>query len=249
MQFFGQLEAYPLPGYHHLFDLGDLIWLLVIFVGIISLVRLYMKFDQIKRRKLVLWLTGSLMVYRVLVLVSSIVLHGFWVQWIPLQICPLMMIVAFVYALKPNRFAGAVLFTMGVTSPAMAILFPDWLMAPYFNFYSIGSYLSHGILIAVVMMWLRSGEIKPKIQEIWMPMLFVLIGLPIATFANHHLAMNFWMIAKPSVGSPLVGIYNQVGGEFYVPTLMLMEVIFWVLLYTFYNANQNKIQITAQLDK
>lgn len=240
MQFFKQLETYNEHPLHHAFQLGHLIWLLVLFLGIIGLVKLYMVLAQPARHRLLLWLTGFLMVDRIIVLGSSILVHGFYYQWLPIQICPLMMILAFIYVLKPSRFAGEVLFTIGIFSPMMAIIFPDWLKAPYFNFYSANSFITHAILIAVVLMLVTAGEIKPKIGEIWMPILFVLIGLPLITFANEHLHMNYWMIAKPSVGSPLVGIYNHVGAEFYVPTIVLAEIAIWVLLYTIYAVNPKR---------
>lgn len=48
----------------------------------------------------------------------------FGAQWWPLHSCNICEYLAFVYALRPNRFCGEVIFTLGIVGAACALLFP-----------------------------------------------------------------------------------------------------------------------------
>lgn len=150
--------------------------------------------------------------------------------YLPLHLCGMALWIGALYCFTKWRFVGVVYVILCVPGAASALIFPDWVDYPLWNYMHIHDFISHGLIVAWGICLLFSGEVLPKWKEIWMPIVFGLAGVLILTPVNKWLGTNYWFLSTPSADSPLVFIMDFVGSRWYVPVYILF-VLFIVLTW------------------
>lgn len=134
----------------------------------------------------------------------------------PLHLCNMAVWIASMYLWTGNRFVGVVYVLLCLPAAALAVVFPGWLIYPFWNFMHIQSFIYHGVVVAVGWGIVRSGELLPTWKEMWKPLVFGLGGYVVLTKVNSLLNSNFWFLNLPSYESPLAWIYLRAGEDGYL---------------------------------
>ena len=145
--------------------------------------------------------------------------------YLPLHLCGMALWIGALYCFTRWRFAGVVYVLLCVPGALSALIFPDWVDYPFWNYMHIHDFISHGLIVAWGICLLLAGEVVPQWREFWMPVLFGITGIIILTPVNNWLGTNYWFLEEPSAGSPLVPIMNITGKEWYVAGYVLFVAV------------------------
>jgi len=157
-------------------------------------------------------------------------------NWWPLHACNLCEYLGLVYALRPNRFSGEVLFTLGIGGAAAALLFPNWYYCPAWSWPVLCGFTEHSLIITFIAMQMHARDFVPRLRDIWMPALFVGIYAPAAYAFNARFGTNFAFVTTPSPGSPLETMAGVFGIPGYIIPYTLTVFAIWTVMYVFWGA-------------
>ena len=170
------------------------------------------------------------------------------VEYLPLHLCGLSIFMELIYSYAETPFWGNVLYCLSAPGALSALLFPDWIRYPVWNFMDIHDFTLHGLLVIYPCMLLVAGKIKPDIRYFWEVMVF-LIGLAVVmSGVNALLGTDFMFLRLPSVGSPLIAIRNLFGARWYLAGcfLLVSSIVFLIylppLLYSMLKRRKQKIE-------
>lgn len=215
-----------------LFGPAHLAWLCACSALVALLVRHYRKLPPgthwgSPRRRMML----AVAALPLLLLVSDdtimIVGESFPAPWWPLHICNACEYLCLAYTLKPHgafaRFAGEILFCLGITGAFAALLFCNWAYCPPLTWPSICGFLEHTLILAFVLMLLFGGDLTPRVRDLWKAAAFAACYGAVMHPLNAALGTNFGFINQPANGSPLVAIAKTCGNPGYlVPYALLV---------------------------
>ena len=159
-------------------------------------------------------------------------LHGqYWYFLLPLHFCGLSIAIEFVHAFWPNKTTGEILYCLCLPGAVMALLFSNWSMYTFNNFYCLQSFVIHALHIAFPLSLLITKEIVPDYKKLWRVVVFLAAVVPPIYLVNLRLGTNFFFINAGSEGSPLE-IFIQIAG---VPGFLLLYAglvaFVWILMY------------------
>lgn len=226
--FLFETELPPESGFR-LFGFCHIVWLasITLFTWLIG--KWYAKQTE-EIRKMAKHIMGIIFpvisVYRDLILVIT---GNFNEGFFPLHLCGMALWIAVIYIWTGSRFWGVIYVLLCVPGAVGALLFPDWVAYPFFNYMHIHDFVSHG-LITVFGFWLiRTKEVIPDWKELWIPIVFGVAGFTILPWVNAKLETNYWFLDSPSVGSPLIWIEKITGENWYLVGYFLVCVVVVVL--------------------
>lgn len=193
-----------------------MIWLIAEAAFICVGVYIYRKKELCKRRAMRRGIAAAMLVMEVYKDLVLIVTGHMDVQYLPLQLCGLAILVEALYAFAPCAFLGEVMCVLCMPGAAAALIFPDWTRYPVVNFMNLHSFIVHGLLVLMPCMVLASDEYVPKIRRAYMVFAF-LIGAAFVDWCVNSLAdCNFMFLRWPSANSPFMGIYQTYGYGVYM---------------------------------
>jgi uncharacterized membrane protein YwaF len=129
----------------------------------------------------------------------------------------------------------------------MALLFADWLIYPSLHFQSIHSFVMHGLLLGFVVMLLVSGELKPDPRLLPMVFMGLVIFLIPIYYLNQKLYTNFFFLAYPSPGSPLVMFEEIAGSPGYIFVTMALLFVVWFMMYLPFLGKRRRYKVAHTL--
>lgn len=217
-------------GFRH-FGPEHLTWLFLLTAAGFLACRWYRRLPEAEQRKAG-HVIGILLVcmdaYKNLVLLA---LGHMAVEYLPLHLCGLSIFMELIYSYRETPFWGNVLYALSAPGAMSALLFPDWIRYPVFNFMDIHDFTIHGLLVIYPCMLLAAGKIKPDIRFYWKVMAFLLgLGLVMLKI-NRLLGTDFMFLGLPSVGSPLIVIRDLFGTRLYLAGYYLLVSAIVFLLY------------------
>lgn len=155
------------------------------------------------------------------------------VTQLPLHLCGLGIFIQAADAFIPrwNKTTHEILYSLSLPGAASALIFPDWPEYPIFNFYSLQSFIIHGLLLCYPLMLLAGRQLRPNWRNLWRSALFlVIIAIPMH-FVNRRLGTNFLFLNESSPGSPLELLEAQTGSHSYLPGYAVLILIIWLAMY------------------
>lgn len=192
----------------------------------------FRKADE-RRRKTAERITGSLVFFFGFCEYFITFLVGrFTVYTLPIHVCSLMYMLvplhAFTNAARPGSFVaklhaflGAVIFHPGFLGTWAAILFPDWLYYPFWNYLSITGFLVHGTLSLYGASVMVNDAEAPEPQKLCLldflrSAAFMIGGAVFMYFFDKATGTDYWFMAGPGNDSPFTGIYESSGYRGYL---------------------------------
>ena len=200
-----------------------------------------------KKRKTAERVTGSLVFFFGLCEYGITALIGrFTLYTLPLHVCSLMfsliLIHAWTNAARPGTFAaglhgflGAALFHPGILGAWAALLFPDWLHYPFWNYLSISGFMAHGLIsVYGAALLVKSAEAADRRtlfrRDLKNSLQFMSGGAAVMWLFDRAAGTNYWFMLRPSSSSPFVGVYERGGYGRYLLAYGLTAVavtVFW----------------------
>lgn len=213
-----------------LFGWGHFAWLagILLFAGVFSV---WYAGQNEKTKRIINRVMGTGLLLSGVIRDTFLMIRGYFgVGFFPIHLCSIALMIAFIYSFTENRFLGMVYLLLCIPGAFAALLFPDWSRYPFFTYMNINAFLSHGFLIVFGVMHYVSGKLVPGWRDIWKPALFGLAGTLLVYPFNQKYGTNFWFLNRPSKGSPLVGLADMVGMDYYLPTYLavcMLIIFFW----------------------
>ncbi|GHV32960.1 hypothetical protein FACS18949_05680 [Clostridia bacterium] len=166
--------------------------------------------------------------------IIAVNIHPYPVSELTLNLCGLFTFVGVIYAFRPNRVMGELLYCLGLPSALAALLTPDWTRYPVFNYYSLHAFIIHGFLLGAPILLLVSRKLRPNVSNLWRAALcLVAAAIPI-TVVNTLLKTNFMFLRWAPKGTPLEIFdtwFGGLGSHGYLLGLVLLIAVIWTLLY------------------
>lgn len=251
--FFKYVTDLPEGSGFEMFGLCHMIWLILIAAFSINFANLYKNavitgnhsykdkgtslnksvsriLDRKKIRLIIGFIMPAISIYRDTVL---IVTGHFDKYYLPLHLCAMALWIGALYCFTSWRFVGVIYVSLCVPGAISALIFPDWVDYPLWNYMHIHDFISHGLIVAWGICLIVSGEVVPGFKDLWITIVFGLVGIALIMPVNRALGTNYWFLNIPSPGSPLVEIMNITGEKWYVPgyiLFVLCVVVIWIAI-------------------
>ncbi len=207
----------------------------------------YRKLDQ-RRRLIAGRIVGSAVFFFGLCEYGITALIGrFTLYTLPIHVCSLMfsltLIHAWTNAAKPGSagaklhdFLSAVIFHPGIPGTWAALLFPDWLYYPFWNYLSISGFMVHGLVSVYGASIIVDRAEAPDGKRLFFrdlknSALFLIIGAVLMYLFDQATGTNYWFMARPGNASPLAGAYEKGGYAGYLTAFISAGTIVTVLWY------------------
>jgi hypothetical integral membrane protein (TIGR02206 family) len=221
-----QNEGFMLFGGAHIAMLGGLA------IIIAAICYAYKKQNGHRRSITIKIIALTILSLEIIKQISLPALQGrYWVEQLPLHLCGLSIAIDVFHAFYPNKTTGEILYSLGLPGALAALIYPNWTMYPMANFYSLQSFMIHALHIALPLMLLLTGEIRPDAKRLWRVVAFLAVAVPPIYFFNIRHNTNFFFINAGSEGSPLEIFVNWLGFPgFLLPYAGLVAVI-WLMMY------------------
>jgi hypothetical integral membrane protein (TIGR02206 family) len=217
-------------GFRH-FGLQHIMILVLIAILIVLFSGWYKRMDETRRRRsrfVIAILVVGLEVLKDLLVIADEVYS--W-EYLPLHLCGMTIFFIFIHSFWPNRFTAEFLYCLSIPGAISALLFADWTMLPFANFFCIHSFFIHMLEITYPVMLLRAGEIRPDIRNIWRPAIYIVVAAFVIYHLNHLLNTNFFFINEAAPGSPFALFESFMGSPGYIFGGGLLLLLIWVLMY------------------
>lgn len=229
--YFSYWDELPADGGITLFGVAHIIWMFIIAGAVILGIRYYRRKSQESRRK-VLYVLACVMIGMEIYKYSILTITGHMqIQYLPLQLCNMAVIIEIIYAFVPCTFFGEVICVACLPGAAAALIFPDWTRYPVINFMSLHGFIMHGLLVLIPCMLMAAGDFVPKLRNIYMVVLFFVTTVPILNVVNHFFQTNFMFLERPSRGSPFQVVYDSYG---YVGYMLVYGITVFVIILIMY---------------
>lgn len=152
-------------------------------------------------------------------------------EYMPLHLCAVTELACLIYAYKRDAVSREFMYWLGLPGALSALLFPDWLHIPLWNFQSIHSFGVHGAMAIFAVLLLAGGESRPKLKGAVWTLGLMAIFAPILYFLNKVWDTNFFFLNYPSPGSPLTILSDIAGNPGYIALLILLVMVIWVFMF------------------
>ena len=166
---------------------------------------------------------------------------------LPLHVCSLMLLLTPLHALtnaarpgsaaaKLHAFLGAAIFHPGLPGVWAALVFPDWLAYPFWNYLSVSAFLSHGLVSVYAASILVKDAEAPEPRRLFRrdlrsSALFMGVGAAVMALFDRATGTNYWFMAGPSVDSPLLAARTSGGYTGYLLAYFLTAALVTALWY------------------
>ncbi len=187
----------------------------------------YKKLNETRRRKADRILGTAVFLCGLFEYGVTALLGRFSLYTLPIHVCSLMftfcLLHAWTNAARPGSsaerlrgFLGAVLFFPALPGVWAALLFPDWMDVPFWNYLSVGGFLAHGLVSVYASSLLVRIAEAPEPAELLRhdlnaSLLFLAVGAAGMFVFDRLTAANYWFMAGPSADSPFLGVYARGG--------------------------------------
>ncbi len=206
-------------------------WLCFFAVFTVGCCLLYRRLAE-KGRRVMRYVFAALLFLDELVKVVGLAAFGNWtVDYLPLHLCSVSLILCILHAFKPNETIGEFLYTIGIPGALAALLFPTWTGLPLLNFMHLHSFTVHIFLVVYPAMLVAGGEIRPRLRHL-PKCLLLLGGFALVALACNLITKdmtvntNFMFLMSASEGNPLYLFEQAFGNHLYGYPVLITAVLF-----------------------
>ena len=221
----------PGHGFSH-FSAYHFLWLAILIVFVAALSAVYRKKDAATRAKWRRGIAVAILLDEVWKMFWLTVGGTYTLDYLPLHLCSINIIIIAVHAWKPGKTLDNYLYAICVPAALAAMLFPTWTSLPTLNFMHLHSFTVHILLIAYPVVLTVAGDIRPDLRQLPKSLLFtVCMAVPIYVF-NLLFDTNFMFLMYAEEGNPLL-IFEQLLGH-HLLGVPVLGAVFIGLMYAVY---------------
>ena len=186
------------------YGLGHLLWLAAISLFTAVLCHYGRKLSKDRRLTLARVLAYTQVCLELVRDIYLIAAGGWKWNYLPLHPCSFTILFMALWAAKPSRRLGNILYGFGLVGALAALVFCDWTDQPLWQFQSVYSFQCHGMMVAYILMLLVCGDIRPQGNGMRDCVIYLCAAVPVTMVVNHLLPeCNFFFTNTGSKGSPL----------------------------------------------
>lgn len=230
--FFSYYKDIPKPFRRELFDIQQLIALMIIIIICFLLIYTYRQASVRKKWKVVRVLSFILPIMEVAQMIWYKSIGQFSLGYtLPLHLCSLMCIIMPIMAITKSPLLIEYCYAMGLAPALLALITPDVYFYPAVSFIYIQTIIVHGIICIIPIFTIAAIGFKPNIKNL-PKVIAMLIGLAVVIIpVNYFTNGNYFFLRDPAPGS-IMEVFAMTFGKpgYLVPTFMV-GCIMWVLLY------------------
>lgn len=238
-EYFTYWDDLPADSGFSLYSATHIAWLTVIFVCVCFGTFIYIRKTENVRRRIRYVLAGVLTAMELYKDTVLTVTGHMELQYLPLQLCGLAIIVEVCYLLVANAtgmeafriFLGEVMCVICMPGALAALLFPDWTRYPVINFMSLHSFIIHGLLVLVPFAVMAGREHTVSIRRCFMPAGYLICVSFLVNIVNIAADCNFMFLRHPSHNSPFEAVYLNYGYGCYMLVYALVVVLVIAIIY------------------
>ena len=207
----------------------------------------YKKLDERRRRAADRVLGAAVFFFGLCEYGVTALLGRFGLYTLPIHVCSLLFFLIPLHALtnaaRPGSFAaklrgflGAVVFHPGLPGVWAALLFPDWLDVPFWNYLSVSGFMAHGLVsVYGASVLVRIAEAADRkalfLRDLKASALFLSVGAAVMYLFDRLTGTNYWFMARPGLDSPFAGVYARGGYPGYLLAFLLTAAAVTALWY------------------
>ena len=217
------------------FSLPHIIWLVVLFAGIVLFACLYRKLRDEGRSSMrkgaALFLILSEIAKQCIVCLTD----GPGPAHLPLHICSFAEYVILIDALWPeNRFFKPLLCFVFLPSAFMAMFFPTATAYHPLSFYAIHHFVLHAVIAAYIIARYSSGEIRINYKGVWTAFLAACVLVTPIYFIDAAFDVNFAFLMDHGNNPALRFIWDLSGGTGGISYIIGLGIIVLIVLHITY---------------
>lgn len=163
------------------------------------------------------------------------------VSYLPLHLCGISIFICAFRAFFPIKTASELMYCVCMPGALMALLFPNWIeIYPFFNYFNLYSILIHVLIVAMPLMLVCAGDIKPNVRNLWKCALVLLAFALLIHPINLKFSTNFMFTVRPSAGSPLEWFEKLWGNPGYLLGFPICAAVLWTVMYLPFSLKSKK---------
>ena len=201
------------PGYgFRYFGPYHLMWLAVLVIFAVFMSVQYKKRDAAARAKWRKRFAIAILLDEVWKMFWLTVGGNYTVDYLPLHLCSINILLIAVHAWRPSRVLDNFLYAVCVPAACAAMLFPTWDTLPALNFMHLHSFTVHILLAVYPIMVTAGGDIRPDWRQLPKCLLLAaVLAVPVYGI-NRLLGTNFMFLMRADEGNPLL-LFEKLWGN------------------------------------
>lgn len=213
-------------GFSH-YDATHIFWLAVFIIAAIVCCVLYRKCGEVGRKRWRYVLASLIVADEIFKIVTLLAVGRYTVNYLPLQLCSINIILIAIHAVKPSKTLDNFLYAVCIPAAILALLFPTWTRLPLANFMHIHSFTVHILLALYPMILTVGGDIRPSAKMIPRVLTLLLcLAVPVYVF-NLVFDTNYMFLMYAEKGNPLY-IFEQAVGNHLIGIPVILVPLFAV---------------------
>ena len=153
---------------------------------------------------------------------------------LPLHLCGLGIFTNLTGAFSDSKFAvylREVSLMLIAPGAVFALLFPDWTYMPLLSMMSVIGFAGHTLLVAIPLMMLHTGMVRPEGRHFWYPFVFLAAVCPPIYAFDRAFRCNYMFLRQPVDDTPLAWWADWLGDPGYLLGILLMILVLLVIEY------------------
>lgn len=212
-------------------------WL--ISLAIIVVAALSYKKANAKTKETALWVVAIFLVANEIIKDIVVLVTGQWeIDYLPLHICGINIILALVYAITRSRIVADLLYCIGTFGAALALTTPNWMVLPVVNFMHFHSVSVHILLVLFPIMIILNGH-RPDIRN-WPKCFLIAIGYCVPVYVFNKIFDTDFVFLNGARDTPFVPIVNLIGPLYVIPMIMLLGLVMILMYLPWYISGHKK---------
>ena len=204
--------------------------IMAVFVTMMCLI--YVRLDEGRRRNILKIIALIILATEVMKQLTFLLIHGdYWPFLLPFHLCAMAMFIHLIHAFWPNKTTGEISYALCLPGAITALIFSGWMGYPIINFYFLHSLLFHVLHVAFTLMLICGGDLKPDVKQLWRPVVFLAIVVPLIYAFNVWQGTNFFFVNAGAEASPLEFFIYHLGVPWFLIPFAGMLLIVWFLKY------------------
>ena len=175
-----------------LFGIAHLLWLGGIVLAVLAIALTCRRWKPETVHRLLCGLTWAALLLEICKDGVLLYTGQFRPNYLPLDLCGLSIFVEFAAVRKPRPLLLEPVYSLSLPGACLALLFPNWFSLPLWNFFSLHSFLLHGLLVLV-----PAGSISQELRTTALAMTLLTLGMGNVAFALYDRALcNLLLLYK-----------------------------------------------------
>ena len=212
-------------------------WLLSLSI-IIGLAMLFKKASP-KAKNIAIWVVAIYLIVNEIVKDIVVIVLGQWtLEYLPLHICGINIILTMVYAITRNRIVADLLYCIGAFGAALALTTPNWMALPVMNFMHFHSVSVHILLVLFPIMLILNGH-RPNIKN-WLKCFIVAVCYCVPIYIFNKIFDTDFVFLNGARDTPFVPIVDIIGQLYVIPMIMLLGLVMFLMYLPWYLSDRKK---------